>query len=128
MNPAASNLDEELRRFDYKVEAGAEFAITQPVFDLAASNASSSGSSRRGFRSSRDLPLESLRHAEFMANEVPGSSARARDRADAAGRRTARRAAAEGVAIAREVAPGFAAGAGDPDLDAAGAIESALGV
>ena len=34
VNPAASNLDEELRRFDYKVEAGAEFVLTRPVFDL----------------------------------------------------------------------------------------------
>src|SRR6478672_4043831 len=33
VNPGAPNLDEELRRFKYKVEAGAEFAITQPVFD-----------------------------------------------------------------------------------------------
>src|SRR5204863_3138775 len=34
VNPAASNLEEELRRFEYKVEAGAEFVITRPVFDL----------------------------------------------------------------------------------------------
>src|SRR5436309_15982553 len=32
VNPAASNLDEELRRFEYKVEAGAEFVVTRPVF------------------------------------------------------------------------------------------------
>src|SRR4029077_3958303 len=35
-NPAASNLDEELRRFDYKVEADSEFVVTRPVFDLIA--------------------------------------------------------------------------------------------
>jgi homocysteine S-methyltransferase len=34
-NPAASNLDEELRRLERKAEAGAEFIVTQPVFDLA---------------------------------------------------------------------------------------------
>src|SRR6185312_1274859 len=34
VNPAASNLDEELRRFDYKVSAGAEYVITRPVFDV----------------------------------------------------------------------------------------------
>ena len=28
-------MDEEIRRFEYKVEAGAEYAVTQPVFDLA---------------------------------------------------------------------------------------------
>src|SRR5688572_29144207 len=35
VNPGALNLDEELRRFAYKVQAGAEFAVTQPVFDAA---------------------------------------------------------------------------------------------
>ena len=34
VNPSAANLDEELRRFEYKVEAGAEFVVTRPVFDL----------------------------------------------------------------------------------------------
>src|SRR5262249_15696223 len=34
-NPGVSNIDEEIRRFEYKVEAGAEFAVTQPVFDLS---------------------------------------------------------------------------------------------
>ena len=38
-NPSAINNDEELKRFYYKVEAGAEFALTQPVFDVAVSNA-----------------------------------------------------------------------------------------
>ena len=36
LNPGALDLDEELRRFEYKVEAGAEFAVTQPVFDAEA--------------------------------------------------------------------------------------------
>src|SRR5215467_8286517 len=35
-NPGALNLDEEIRRFDWKVEAGAEYVVTQPVFDLDA--------------------------------------------------------------------------------------------
>src|SRR5437588_12024542 len=34
VNPTAPNLDEELRRFSYKVEAGAEFVVTRPVFDV----------------------------------------------------------------------------------------------
>src|SRR6266852_5816149 len=105
VNPGALNLDEELRRFAYKVEAGAEFAITQPVFDAAEF---------RGFveRVSHHripilagvMPLESVRHAEFMANEVPG--VRITDavidrmrRADDEGR-----AGDEGLAIAREIA------------------------
>src|SRR5436305_7249008 len=33
-NPGLPNLEEEIRRFEYKVEAGAEYAVTQPVFDL----------------------------------------------------------------------------------------------
>ena len=36
VNPAAPNLDDELRRFEYKVEAGAEFVVTRPVFDVGA--------------------------------------------------------------------------------------------
>jgi 5,10-methylenetetrahydrofolate reductase len=43
-NPGAVNLDEEIRRFDWKTEAGAEYVITQPVFDLACSKRSSSAS------------------------------------------------------------------------------------
>ncbi|PYR77855.1 MAG: bifunctional homocysteine S-methyltransferase/methylenetetrahydrofolate reductase [Acidobacteria bacterium] len=104
-NPGAMNLEEELRRFAYKVEAGAEYAVTQPVFDVAE---------LRAFLDRvRDhripviagvMPLAGMRHAEFMANEVPGVRVpetvldRMR-RADAAGR-----AAEEGLAIAREIA------------------------
>jgi homocysteine S-methyltransferase len=103
-NPGALDPDEELRRLTYKVEAGAEFVITQPVFDAAE---------LIGFLGRIEglrvpvlagiAPLESLRHAEFMANEVPGvrvpESVIERMRsADERGE-----AAAEGLAIAREV-------------------------
>ena len=105
VNPGALNLDEELRRFAYKVEAGAEFAITQPVFDAAEFRAFMERVASFGVPIIAGLmPLESLRHAEFMANEVPGVLvpdavvARMR-RADAEGR-----AADEGLAIAREIA------------------------
>src|SRR5438445_13654519 len=73
VNPAASNIDEELRRFDYKVEAGAEFVVTRPVFDLR--------SFERFLRRLEParlpvvagvFPFESVRNAEVMANEVPG--------------------------------------------------------
>jgi methionine synthase / methylenetetrahydrofolate reductase(NADPH) len=105
VNPAASNLDQELRRFDYKVEAGAEFVVTRPIFDLG------------GFESflkrieharlpvvAGVFPFESVRNAEFLANEVPGMRVpdalidrmRRADGPDAA--------AAEGAAIAREIA------------------------
>src|SRR5580704_4431503 len=33
-NPGALNMDEELRRFEWKMKAGAEYVVTQPVFDL----------------------------------------------------------------------------------------------
>ena len=37
VNPGRHDLDDEARRFDYKVEAGAEFAVTQPIFDARSS-------------------------------------------------------------------------------------------
>ena len=108
VNPSAANLDEELRRFEYKVEAGAEFVVTRPVLDL------------RGFerflkRIERArlpivagvFPLDSARHAEFMANEVPGTCVpealidRMR-RADGP-----RAGVEEGTAIAREIVAGL---------------------
>jgi homocysteine S-methyltransferase len=105
VNPGAFNLDEELRRFEYKVKAGAEFAVTQPVFDLAEFEAFIARV--RSYQIpiiAGILPLESTRHAEYMANEVPG--VRVPDavierirRAEADGR-----GAEEGLAIAHETA------------------------
>lgn len=73
VNPVAVDLEKEISRFFYKVEAGAEYAITQPIFDVEA------------FRRFLDRieshripilagiwPLASFRNAEFMQNEVPG--------------------------------------------------------
>ncbi len=74
-NPGAINLDEEVRRFRQKVEAGAEYALTQPVFDLDLLH--------EFLRRTEDvpipivvgiLPLTSHRNAEFYHNEVPGMS------------------------------------------------------
>jgi homocysteine S-methyltransferase len=127
-NPAALNLDEEVRRFEYKVEAGAEFAITQPVFD-----ADELATFLRRIADVRIpivagiMPLDSLRHAEYMANEVPGIRVpdavmdRMR-RADAAGK-----AAAEGLAIAGELVEAIRPSVQGIQISAAsGAIESAL--
>ena len=105
VNPGALNLDEELRRFAYKVEAGAEFAITQPVFDAAEFRAFLERIRHHGIPILAGiLPLDSARHAEFMANEVPGvrlpdAVVERMRRADADGR-----AVDEGMAIAREIA------------------------
>lgn len=73
VNPGAINLEEEIRRFEWKVEAGAEYAITQPVYDTEQ---------LRSFLKKIEhvripiiagiFPLVSIRNAEFMHNEVPG--------------------------------------------------------
>lgn len=73
VNPGAVNMEEELRRFEWKIEAGAEYAITQPVFDT---------DQLREFLKRIEhcripivagiWPLVSFRNAEFLHNEVPG--------------------------------------------------------
>ena len=73
VNPGAINLDEEIKRFEWKVEAGAQYAITQPVFDT---------DQLRDFINRIEhvripviagiWPLVSYRNAEFLHNEVPG--------------------------------------------------------
>src|ERR1044072_5041830 len=73
VNPGAINLDEEIKRFEWKVEAGAQYAITQPVFDT---------NQLRDFLQRIEhvripiiagiWPLVSYRNAEFLHNEVPG--------------------------------------------------------
>jgi methionine synthase / methylenetetrahydrofolate reductase(NADPH) len=70
-NPGVQDMDQEVRRFAYKVEAGAEYAITQPVFDLRVLEEFL----RRieGFRIpviAGIWPLTSLRNAEFMKNDL----------------------------------------------------------
>lgn len=73
LNPTAKNRELEIQRFKYKVQAGADFAITQPIYNLDT------------FKSFLDdvgdvkipiimglWPLVSLRNAEFLRNEVPG--------------------------------------------------------
>ncbi|MFA6978980.1 MAG: bifunctional homocysteine S-methyltransferase/methylenetetrahydrofolate reductase [Ignavibacteriaceae bacterium] len=75
VNPGAINLDEELKRLDWKIEAGAEFMITQPVFDIKLLE----NFMKRINHIKLPLicgiwPLVSYRNAEFMNNEVPGAS------------------------------------------------------
>jgi methionine synthase I (cobalamin-dependent)/5,10-methylenetetrahydrofolate reductase len=105
-NPAALDPELELRRFRYKVEAGAEFAITQPVFDP--------DQLERFLRAVEDVripiiagiwPLVSLRNAEFLANEVPGVVVPDAiiERMRLANQRSREHAVAEGIAIAREM-------------------------
>ncbi|MCE5339871.1 MAG: bifunctional homocysteine S-methyltransferase/methylenetetrahydrofolate reductase [Planctomycetaceae bacterium] len=72
-NPVSSDLDREVERYKKKVEAGAEFSITQPVFDEK--------SLFKFLELTKDCkipviagiwPFTSYKNAEFMANEVPG--------------------------------------------------------
>ncbi len=75
VNPGAIDLEHELSRFRWKVEAGAQFAITQPVFDPEQLERFLKRIDEAGLRIpvvAGVWPLVSLRNAEFMANEVPG--------------------------------------------------------
>jgi homocysteine S-methyltransferase len=105
-NPAAIDPAVELRRFMYKVEAGAEFSVTQPVFDVSQLE-----------RFLREIdgvripviagiwPLVSARNAEFLANEVPGVVVPESilQRMRKANDKSREHAVAEGIAIAREM-------------------------
>ena len=73
VNPTAENFEGELERFAKKIEAGAEFAMTQPVYELEtlARFLKSVGTGRIPVLLGL-LPLQSHRHAEFLHNEVPG--------------------------------------------------------
>jgi len=105
-NPAAIDPGVERRRFAYKVEAGAEFAVTQPVFDVQQLE--------RFLREIEDhripivagiWPLVSVRNAEFLANEVPGVVVpdEVITRMRRANEQSREHAVAEGIAIAREM-------------------------
>jgi methionine synthase / methylenetetrahydrofolate reductase(NADPH) len=107
-NPGAPDLEWELNRFYWKVEAGAEYAITQPVFDPDQLIAFVEEIRRRGIWIpivAGIWPLVSARNAEFMANEVPGvvvpdAVLRRMQRASEQGREHG---LYEGIAIAREM-------------------------
>ncbi len=105
VNPGAMNLEEEIRRFEWKVEAGAEYAITQPVFDTGQ------------FMEFLDRiehvripiiagiwPLVSFRNADFLHNEVPGVRVAPEilERMRIASEQSKEHAREEGLAIAQE--------------------------
>ncbi|HET9276428.1 MAG TPA: bifunctional homocysteine S-methyltransferase/methylenetetrahydrofolate reductase [Gemmatimonadales bacterium] len=105
-NQGAPDLDLELERFHWKVEAGAEFAVTQPVFDPEElARFLERASSCRIPVIAGIWPLTSLRNADFLANEVPGvrvpdSVLERMRQAEARGEEHAR---AEGLQIAQEI-------------------------
>ena len=130
VNPGAEDLDAEVRRFEYKVEAGAEFAITRPVFDAVTFERL-----YKRLASARIpilvgvWPFENVIDAEFMANEVPGIRVpdqvlermrRAKDEHEAA---------AQGIAIARETLMAVRGSVSGVHIAAPGGrIDSALAV
>ncbi|MBL8174548.1 MAG: bifunctional homocysteine S-methyltransferase/methylenetetrahydrofolate reductase [Bryobacterales bacterium] len=102
-NPGALNMDEELRRFGWKVQAGAEYVVTQPVFDIELLEAWLKATGHYKIPLIAGIwPLTSFRNAEFMVNElrvpVPEQYMERMRLAD-----SAEKARAEGVAIAREM-------------------------
>lgn len=74
VNPGAIDLDYEIRRFEWKVKAGAQFAITQPVFDVGIIHKFLKLIDHIHIPIIAGIwPLVSVRNAEFMNNEVPGA-------------------------------------------------------
>jgi homocysteine S-methyltransferase len=106
VNPAAPDLERELSRFAWKVDAGAEFAVTQPIFDLDQLDRFLARVEHFRIPIVAGIwPLVSLRNAEFLANEVPGVSVpdSVLERMRQASARGKDHALAEGVRISQEM-------------------------
>lgn len=105
VNPGHVDLAYELRRLDWKVKAGAEYAITQPVFDAAQLEYFLDRIADMKLPVVAGIwPLLSYRNAQFMNNEVPGVSVPddVMERMRIASDKGKEFALREGVAIARE--------------------------
>jgi len=105
VNPGAVNLDEEIRRFEWKVEAGAEYAITQPVFDTEQLRTFLDKIAHVKIPIVAGIwPLVSFRNAEFLHNEVPGVNVTPDilERMRLASDKSKEHAREEGIKIARE--------------------------
>ena len=105
VNPGAVNMEEEIRRFEWKVEAGAEYAITQPVFDTEQLRTFLDKISHVQIPIVAGIwPLVSFRNAEFLHNEVPGVNVTPEilERMRLASDKSKEAAREEGIAIARE--------------------------
>lgn len=104
LNPCALDPEVEIRRFEWKVRAGAEFAITQPVFDVEALVSFLDRIKHVRIPVIAGVwPLVSLRNAEFMNNEVPGVSVPPEIMERMRGAKSRDEALNEGVSIAREM-------------------------
>lgn len=104
VDPNKPDLEDEARRLKTKIDAGANFVMTQPIFDVDVWTGflNAFGAERLPVPVMIGiLPLQSTKHAEFLYNEVPGinptESARERMRLAGANGR------AEGVKMAQEL-------------------------
>jgi methionine synthase / methylenetetrahydrofolate reductase(NADPH) len=105
-NPVAIDPAQELKRFEWKVDAGAEYAITQPVFDVSQLERFLGSIAHVRIPMIAGIwPLVSVRNAEFLANEVPGVTVPASiiTRMRRANEKSKEHAVAEGIAIAHEM-------------------------
>ena len=105
VNPGAVNLEEEIKRFEWKVEAGAQYAITQPVFDTEQLREFLDKIAHVRIPIVAGIwPLVSYRNAEFLHNEVPGVRVTHEilERMRGASEISKEAARDEGIAIARE--------------------------
>jgi homocysteine S-methyltransferase len=135
-NPVSSDLEREIMRFKKKVEAGAEFAITQPVFDEK--------SLFKFLELTKDhkipviagiWPFTSYKNAEFMANEVPGvvvppeilqRMSKTKDQQD--GKRTGVQIAIELMDKIKDVVAGYAISAPFGNINMALAAAGKIGI
>lgn len=104
VNPGAVNFEEEMNRLEWKVKAGAEFAITQPVFDLDLFYRFLDRIEPMQIPVIAGIwPLTSYRNAEFMNNELPGVTVPEEIMIRMRDSESGEAALEEGVAIAAEI-------------------------
>jgi homocysteine S-methyltransferase len=104
VNPGVLDLGREISRLEWKVEAGAEFAISQPVFDVEQFLSFKERISHLEVPILAGIwPLASYRNAEFMNNEVPGVHVPESILQRMQKTETGEAARNEGIAIAREM-------------------------
>ncbi|MCS6886533.1 MAG: bifunctional homocysteine S-methyltransferase/methylenetetrahydrofolate reductase [Acidobacteriota bacterium] len=104
VNPCAVDLDYEIRRFEWKVDAGAQFAVTQPIFDIRQLERFLKRIEHCRIPIIAGIwPLVSYRNAEFLNNEVPGISIPQEILSRMKSADTQEAARQEGLLIAREL-------------------------
>lgn len=103
-NPAAADLASEMGKFEKKVEAGAQYCLTQPVYETGLLERFVNDVRGHGIPVLAGvLPLVSSRNAEFLHNEVPGMSVPQSVRERLAAAPTRQRAREVGVSVARDM-------------------------